>query len=226
MSKKAEDLKFSILILSIPSRIQYLTPLLDKLVKQIGDREDVEIISLMDNKSLGIPEKRNELMKLARGTYLAWIDDDDDVTDNYVEKILETINNNPDVDVISFNQLCFLEGKVARVFAKMGNPNQPVLPDPSDGSRCLDTLRPPYHWCVWKTSLASSESFKWVHDIEGVQIAEDIDWLRRLYPKVKKSIYLENETLHIYRWSRASSESGVAAEDSVKERIEVYEKLI
>jgi len=180
---------------------------MDKLEEQIGDREDVEIISIMDNKSFGISEKRNELMKLARGSHLTWIDDDDDVSDEYVSRLTETIEKNPLVDVISFDQRCYLEGKEALVFAKMGNPHEPVVLDPTDPTRYQDTLRPPYHWCCWKTSLASSESFRNPHSNKGVQIGEDIDWLSRLYPKVKDSIYLEGEYLHIYRYSTAISES-------------------
>jgi len=207
MPKNKDDIKLSILILSIPSRIHFLKPLMEKLEKQIGDREDVEIISIMDNKSFGISEKRNELMKLARGSHLTWIDDDDDVDVNYVKRLTETIEKNPSVDVISFDQMCYLEGKEARVFAQMGNPHEHVLPDPTDPTRYRDTLRPPYHWCCWKTSLAASESFRNPHNIEGVQIHEDIDWLRRLYPKVEESIYLEGEYLHIYRYSTEISES-------------------
>ena len=119
MPKNKDDIKLSILILSIPSRFDIVRPLIDKLMDQIGDKEDVEILSLMDNKSLHIYEKRNELMKIARGSHLTWLDDDDDISDNYVSKLTETIENNPDVDVISFNQICYLNGIEARVFAEM-----------------------------------------------------------------------------------------------------------
>ena len=206
MPKNPKNIKLSILILSIPSRIHFLKPLMEKLENQIGEREDVEIISLMDNKSLGISEKRNELMKIARGSHLAWIDDDDDVADNYVSKLTETITINPNVDVISFDQMCFLEGKEARVFAEMGNPHEDVVFDYTS-MRYKDTLRPPYHWCVWKTSLAASESFRNPHSNKGVQIGEDLDWLTRLYPKVEESIYLQGHYLHIYRYSTEISES-------------------
>tara|TARA_R110000796_G_scaffold205079_2_gene321111 strand:- start:72 stop:617 length:546 start_codon:yes stop_codon:yes gene_type:complete len=180
---------------------------MQKLEEQIGDREDVEILSIMDNKSFGISEKRNELLKLARGSHLTWIDDDDDVAENYVDRLVETIERNPEVDVISFNQVCYLEGIEARVFAQMGNPHEQVVPCPIDPTRYKDTLRPPYHWCVWKTSLAQSEDFKSDVLIPGSDVGEDIDWLTRLYPKVKNSIYLDKDVLHIYRYSRAVSES-------------------
>ena len=208
MPKNKDNIKLSILILSIPSRFDIVRPLIDKLMRQIGDREDVEILSLMDNKSLHIWEKRNELMNIARGTYLIWLDDDDDVSENYVSKLTETIALNPNVDVISFDQMCYLNGVEARVFARMGNPHEHVLPDPKDPTRYKDTLRPPYHWCCWKTSLASSEAFRASYSQGNVgQSTEDIDWLKRLYPKVEERVYLEGHYLHIYRWSNDTTES-------------------
>ena len=208
MPKNKDCIKLSILILSIPSRFDIVRPLIDKLMTQIGDRDDVEILSLMDNKSLHIWEKRNELMRIARGTHMTWLDDDDDVAENYVDKLTQTIQDNPEVDVISFNQRCFLNGVEANVFAKMGNPHEDVLPDPKDPTRYKDTLRPPYHWCCWRTSLATSEPFRssFSHGDRG-QSTEDIDWLTRLYPKVEESVYLQGHYLHIYRWSNETTES-------------------
>jgi len=208
MPKDPNNIKFSILILSIPSRFDIFKPLVDKIMAQIGDREDIEILSLFDNKSLHIYEKRNGLMKMARGSHIAFLDDDDDIADDYVSKIAEAIKENPDADVISFNQICYLAGKKARVFAKMGNPQDPVERDPKDPTRYKDTLRLPWHWCAWKASLATSEAFrsKYAFGTTG-QSEEDIDWLNRLYPKVKQSVYLENDWLHIYKWSPETTES-------------------
>ena len=103
--------------------------------------------------------------------------------------------------------MCYLEGIEARVLAEMGNPHEQVIPDPNDPTRYRDTLRPPYHWCCWKTSLAASESFRNPHNNKGVQIGEDIDWLTRLYPKVEQSIYLQGHYLHTYRYPTKISES-------------------
>ena len=43
--------------------------------------------------------------------------------------------------------------------------------------------------------------------IPGSDMGEDIDWLARLYPKVKSSVYLDKDVLHIYRYSEKVSES-------------------
>ena len=79
MPKNADKIRFSILILSVPTRFNALASLFQKLLGQIGDREDVEVFSLIDNKSLHVYEKRNRLLNIARGTHLAWLDDDDDI---------------------------------------------------------------------------------------------------------------------------------------------------
>ena len=41
MPKNKDNIKLSILILSIPSRFDIVRPLIEKLMKQIGEREDV-----------------------------------------------------------------------------------------------------------------------------------------------------------------------------------------
>ena len=48
MPKNKEDIKLSILILSIPSRIDQLQKLVAKLENQFDD-DSVEIVSLVDN---------------------------------------------------------------------------------------------------------------------------------------------------------------------------------
>ena len=206
MPKNPENIKLSILILSIPSRLEKYAKLQQKLLDQIGDREDVEVLCLIDNKSLHIYEKRNELLRTARGSHLTWLDDDDDVADNYIDRITDTILKYPDVDVISFNQKAYLNGEVCNVFARMNNPHEPVRKHIS-GIGFLDCKRPPYHWCIWKSELAKSEQFESRYSPSG-QSCEDIDWLRRLYPKVGSEHYL-NEYLHIYRWSTETTESVV-----------------
>ena len=104
MPKDSSKLKLSILILSIPSRLEKYKILQDKLLDQIGDREDVELLCLIDNKSMHIYEKRNELLRSARGSHIVWLDDDDDVADTYIERLTQAIELHPDDEVVSFNK--------------------------------------------------------------------------------------------------------------------------
>jgi hypothetical protein len=204
MPKNPENIKLSILILSIPSRLEKYKILQDKLLQQIDNRKDVELLCMIDNKSMHIFEKRNELLRCARGSHLTFLDDDDDVSNHYIKSVTSAIEEDPTYDSIAFNQHSYLDGAHAKIFCKMGNPHEPVIGDGMGGLR--DTLRPPYHWCVWRSEIAKSEEFRSnYHPITG-QSCEDIDWCSRLYPKCENN-HVIDDFLHIYRWSSSETES-------------------
>ena len=94
MPKNPDNIDLSILILSIPSRFDKLNNLLQILDSQITN-DRVEVLTLVDNKSFHIYEKRNELLDMSRGKYTCFLDDDDSVSDDYVPTILNSIDNNP-----------------------------------------------------------------------------------------------------------------------------------
>jgi len=204
MPKEPSQIKLSILMLSIPNRLDKYKTLQDKLLGQIGDREDVEVICLIDNKSFHIYEKRNELLDMARGKYITFLDDDDDVADEYIEETTRVIEQSEEWDVIAFDQMCYLDGKKCRVFTDLRNPHEPVRL--KNENEYHDCLRPPYHWCLWKRELAQTEKFVAHYHPQTGQSCEDIHWLSRLYPKCLRQ-YKIDRALHIYRWSPDTTES-------------------
>ena len=69
-----------------------MSVLFDKLNEQISKFQDkVELLVLIDNKKRTLGAKRNEMIGLAKGEYVVFIDDDDLVSEDYVESILEAI---------------------------------------------------------------------------------------------------------------------------------------
>ena len=81
-------IKLTIAIPSIPSRNrQFLQPMYAKLMSQIGENRDVEVVSIMDNKIMTIGRKRSLLFKIAQGKYTCIIDDDDDVVPDFVNTL-------------------------------------------------------------------------------------------------------------------------------------------
>ena len=82
----------------------------DKITTQIGDRKDIEIVSILDNKKISIGKKRHLLHKIAQGKFCAIIDDDDDVAPNFIDEVYAAIKENPDVDVIHYNQEAIFDG--------------------------------------------------------------------------------------------------------------------
>lgn len=85
----------SVLICHLPERSLLLQRLLIRLKPQIVGKP-VEIIINDAPKGMTIGEKRNLLVGESHGKYLAFIDDDDLVSENYVSLILEAIKKRCD----------------------------------------------------------------------------------------------------------------------------------
>lgn len=218
MARPAERIVLSILILTLPERRRGFDRLVSKLEAQAGERPEVEILALLDNRSLTIAEKRNALLAMARGTHLTFVDDDDDVAPDYVEQILGALSKEPALDVLCFHQVFRINGKPGRVLSGMAHEDMPVLRVHSRW-RYADLRRKPFHWCVWRRELAQSERFREQRVMENGQSAEDIDWLRRLYPKVATHGTLD-AFLHFYRFDDRGTRSMAAVTGlSLRERL-------
>jgi len=210
MPVPASEIKFSILLLSIPSRFESLKAAVTHLQEQAdatGQGKSVEILVLLDNKSKSISEKRNDLLNIARGKYIAFLDDDDAVSKEYMSKILKAIDEN-DVDCISFNQWCSLDGEPMDVEFGIGNPHGQLWRD-EDGF-LGDIKRPPYHMCLWRRDIAITEQFNPVYGANG-QSSEDIDWLMRLYPQIQTEHHIP-DALHGYIYNSKTTASLVPQE--------------
>ena len=211
MPVPASETKFSVLILSIPSRNESLMAAMKQLQEQAdatGQGKAVEILVLLNNRSKSIAEKRNDLLQAARGKYIAFLDDDDAISKEYMSKILAAIDEHDGVDCISFNQWCSINGEPMNVEFGIGNPHGHLWRD-EDGF-LGDIKRPPYHMCVWRREIAQSETFNPVYGANG-QSSEDIDWLMRLYPKVQTEHHIP-DALHGYIYSSQTTTSLVPQE--------------
>lgn len=78
---------------------QGMTPILNDLCRQ-ADGKPVEVIALADNGRMTIGEKMNWLYKMASGEYTSGVGDDDNVSEDYVDTLLDAIG---DTDVVMFN---------------------------------------------------------------------------------------------------------------------------
>lgn len=144
------EYKLSILILSLPSRLDRLSLLLKTLQNQTI-KKPVQILTLGDNKSMSVGEKRNMAMSLAKGRYMCFIDDDDMVSNDYVDSILEAIELSP--EVITFNVMKFSGGKeekTCKFYYQNGNYSR-ISPDRSHYKMM------PNHLCVWRKDVIIEE---------------------------------------------------------------------
>lgn len=190
------QVKLSICIPSIPNRLRmYLHPLYSKLLTQIGEAKDIEVLSLVDNKMMSIGRKKSLLIGMATGKYVCIIDDDDDVVEDYVSTMRGIIDEKMDADVICYNQEATINGKTWLVKTSLDHnrvhPFDQLEVDAKGNT--IPCKRPPWQWCAWKTSLAKTVPFgdsNW---------AEDAAFTLGALEKAKTQFLLD-KVMCIYRW--------------------------
>ena len=101
----------SILVCHLQTRESELARLFGQLKPQC-EGKPVDIIVQTDNGEQSVGEKRNALLRRATGEYIAFVDDDDEVPDYYVERILAAVAKSRP-DVIGFSGLLRLSDGTA-----------------------------------------------------------------------------------------------------------------
>lgn len=188
------EIKLTIGIPSIPSRIRMgLEPLLHKLQSQIGQRKDVEVISLLDNKTMSVGRKRQILFQIARGKYVCQIDDDDGVEPDFIETVLNSIEQsvNDPPEVISFQQKCDIDGQIMFVECDI---NETTVSNPifDHNKNKIIIKRFPWHWCCWRSDIAKSGHFYDSNGIEDSLFATEMKKIVKTELKIEKVLLKYN----------------------------------
>lgn len=197
------NIKLTIGIPSIPSRNrQFLQPMYAKLLSQIGNNNDVEVVSIMDNKVMTIGRKRSLLFKIAQGKYTCIIDDDDDIVPDFVETLRNLIDDDMNADVISYDQEANIEGRSWLIKSSIKHDLNPPFEQLATDSNGISVPchRPPWHWCAWRTDFAQQIDFgnsNWGED--SVFVASAV--------KKAKTEYRLEKVMCKYRWSSSISEA-------------------
>ena len=153
-------MKLSILICTLETRKTLFDVLLAELKKQSKGYE-VEILSDCDNGEQTIGEKRNKLLQKAKGDYVCFIDDDDWVDSEYITKIVEALESEPDcvkligvMNTNGLNTVRFEHSIVHGVYSTFGGVYQ----------------RPPNHLNPIRREIAQK------FDFPESDFGEDTDW--------------------------------------------------
>ena len=163
----------SVLIPSIPERLPSLTRLLQRL--NSADPR-LEVIVALDNRRRPLGYKRNSMAAQAQGRYICHVDDDDLVSEDFVERLLPECLG--DADLIAFDATCSLNGSPEfRVRTILGAQNE--QPQHLPGGRYSDIIRTPWQWCLWRRELVANCKHP---DSHG---AEDAIWLQQALPLVR-----------------------------------------
>ena len=172
------EIVLSLLIPTIHRRLRTTYPGIIEELHQQSKGLPVEILGFYDNQMRPVGEKRNGLLSLSQGTYMAFVDDDDRVAPTYVSDILQVIQNNHDVDVVCFLSECRINGGPA-ILCRYSLSHKIRI-------HTGDTwMGPPAHTMVWRrepirnvlfSSKNYSEDNDWVNQaVQCVQTESQID---------------------------------------------------
>ena len=171
--------KLSILICTIYGRERTLSKLLQDLEEQVKDKP-VEVLWLGDLKTMSIGTKRNFLLSMAKGEYSCFIDDDDEISIDYIDKILEAAEEGS--DVISFDGYMYVDGRrhapvIYSIKEKVNHRNQDTY------------YRIPNHLMPMKTEIRLKHLFEeinWGEDSKNaIETLKDI----KTETKINKILY-------------------------------------
>lgn len=200
--------------------LEYTKKLASVLVPQLG--KDVEWIIVDDGcnekwldtlenanvkvihnekPSGGAGKPRNIGINKARGEYIGFIDSDDMVTSDYVEKILEHISYGKDYILLSWKSVGIMEREVI-----------------------IDTDPPKWNTCVWNTVYKKELIGKNRFD-ENKKVAEDEDFNARVRNGSRDNI---KDVIYIYSSGRIDGLTSLygASKDFVKASLLIYQKYV
>ena len=160
-------MKLSILIPTLPERINKYNDLINSIniqIKKLKCFNDLEIISDDRDRSITTGEKRNDLINASKGLYTVFIDDDDKISTDYLELILNAIKTNP--DVITFKGYMTTNKANRRDFIIKLHSNYETV----NGIY----YRFPNHLCPIKRDLIKNVKF------ENITYLEDFKWASKI----------------------------------------------
>ena len=175
--RKVYPYDWSVLIPTIPGReagLARLTQSIREKVARICPHLRYEFCVEFDNKEMSIGMKRQKLLDSAKGKYLSFIDDDDDITDAYIEDLSECIKGVYHTMRLrgQMSQYPFVHSTEITMASPMATMEDPPL-----------FQRPPNHLNPMLSDVAKFVKFK--DAVHG----EDLDWTLSLY----KSGFLQRE---------------------------------
>jgi len=202
-------IKLSILVPTVPSRIElFYVKIMKELLRQIEPyKNKIELISLFDNKKRSIGKKRQEMINLAQGEYIVFIDDDDRISDDYISQIMITLSENPDTDCVVFDSICRVNGGINKL-CKYGIEFE--YGDINDG---LEWRGKPAHTMVYVASIVKQ------HQYTDMTNGEDYDWVKRAYLDIKNQARID-KVLYYYDAEYATlSETGGLSDEIILENV-------
>jgi len=189
MESFEEQVLLGICVCTISSRVEMYNRLSEKIIKQIlevSQKYDYRVANLYTHTDnlMTIGEKRNELLKRCNAKFVVFIDDDDDICDDYVELIIDAIISNENVDCIGIKGIITTDNietkkwEISKDFGSWYESNNVYY-------------RTPNHISPIKTELARLSG-----GFPPLKQGEDYQYSMNVLPLLKTEIKIDKEIYH------------------------------
>lgn len=189
-----DSIKLSILIPTLASRQEQCLSLVDTLLDQVesgGYTGLVEVVTLYDKGEKSIGTKRNELIQMSKGEYIAFFDDDDVPSSNYINELMSGISLG--VDCCSLKGVITWDGSNPKLFEHSLKYKE--YRENTIGAMPITYERMPNHLNCIKKSL--------IFDIKFPEIShgEDTNWSYQVFNAgVLKTEYYIDSVIYHYKF--------------------------
>ena len=186
ISRKSYPFHWSILIPTMSGREETLMRLLRSIsekVNRLCPDLTYEVRLAFDKKESTVGMKRERLLQEASGKYMSFIDDDDDITDEYIQDVWQCIQGNYDVMCLRgmISHYKFVHSLDVKLTDYMVAPGEPAV-----------FQRPPNHLNPVLVDLV-----KFIH-FSDVPRGEDFDWSIRVskFGILQRQYASDNNRIH------------------------------
>jgi len=185
----------SILICGLEERVEQHNALC-QAIREMASDQPVEVLSHIDNREMPTGEKRNKLMERAQGEYIAFVDDDDSVSSDYIDSICAALATRPDAVGI--------EGVIIYIPPTISVDGSTIAQAPFIHSiECGGWYaggdgvfyRTPNHLNPVRRDIALSVRFN-----PFLYVGEDSDYSKRLAPRLKTEVMIDTGPIYFYKY--------------------------
>jgi len=177
----------SILLATVTERAALFEKLHSHIQSQAAGKP-VEVLVACDNKEISIGRKRGNLLAESKGEYVCYVDDDDWVADDYVDRILSAVSGRP--DCVGFKIHCTTNG---------GNPVMACAsmryPEWGENKDGFAHVRSTYHKTPVRAEIAHKVGFR------DLRFGEDKIYSIGVMRLVKTEEFI-NHVMYYYRYRR------------------------
>lgn len=189
LSEPALPFRLTICLPTVVNRADLFAKLHAEILRQ-AEGKPVEILIACDAKEISIGKKRQNLLEEATGDYVVYVDDDDFISPDYVDRILAALATSP--DCVGFLISCTTNGgkpvmaKASMCYRQWG-----------EGVDGYAHTRSPYHKTPSRRSIALQVGFP------DLRFGEDRPFSAGITKLIKTEVFV-NSVLYHYRFKTES----------------------